>query len=64
MVGLVFDAVAMFGSYFTQHTLFNEKSGTAKKDSHKAPFAVAVTFSGLSLIAFAVGAVTAVLSAR
>ncbi|CAM3450875.1 hypothetical protein BOSP111201_05600 [Bordetella sputigena] len=54
----------MFGSYFTQHTLFNEKSGTAKKDSHKAPFAVAVTFSGLSLIAFAVGAVTAVLSAR
>lgn len=63
VAGLVFDGVAVFCSYWTQLTLYGEDMGWNKTRRHVAFLRGATVFCILSLAAFTLGAVSAVLAA-
>lgn len=56
VAGLVFDAVALFFSYWTQNTLYNETMGRTKADRHIWSIRISTVACALSLAAFCVGA--------
>lgn len=63
IAGLLLDGVAMFCSYLTQLTLYGEDMGWNKKRRHLVFLIVAFISCTLSLLAFSVGAISAVMSA-
>lgn len=59
VVGLVADGLALFLSYWTQNSLFNEGFSRAPAGRHITMVKAAVAFCILSLLAFCIGALVA-----
>ncbi|WAS56246.1 hypothetical protein MK974_24410 [Burkholderia ambifaria] len=64
VVGLLFTGIAVFCSYWTQNTLFNEGFHRVPKGRHVRFVKIATGTCVLSLLAFCIGASVGVLTAR
>ncbi|MCA8243058.1 MULTISPECIES: hypothetical protein [Burkholderia] len=64
VVGLLFTGIAVFCSYWTQNTLFNEGFQRLPKGKHVRFLRIATATCVLSLLAFCIGASIGVLNAR
>ncbi|WP_369952331.1 hypothetical protein [Ralstonia syzygii] len=62
VIGLLVDGLALFFSYWTQNTLFNEGFGRAPAGHHVGKVRAATILCILSLLAFCAGALVAALN--